>query len=219
MVLLVLVVIVVAMAVVKVVVIVVIAVVVVVLALLVVVVAVVVVATVVAVVVAMVVIAVVAMVPVVAVVHQHVQESNGKTRAPQQAYVHAMSGARSSRWQQLVQRCGGQRHFLSTLYASVMLTCDKSSVTPRAHWLGGMATLLPLAHAFVSPAFAVRARRFAPRLQPTWWDAVTKVPPTGFTPRIKKRDIPHVRFIEDRLIRYVYIAHTRIGAPSGWHRR
>jgi hypothetical protein len=40
-------------------------------------------------------------------------------------------------------------------------------------------------------------------LQPTWWDAVTKVPPSGFVPRVKKADIPHVRFVEDRLIRCV----------------
>lgn len=37
--------------------------------------------------------------------------------------------------------------------------------------------------------------------KPSWWEAVQRVPPTGFVPRIKKRDVPTVRFLEDRLIR------------------
>lgn len=37
--------------------------------------------------------------------------------------------------------------------------------------------------------------------KPGWWEAVQRVPPTGFVPRIKKAEIPRIRFIEDRLIR------------------
>jgi hypothetical protein len=39
--------------------------------------------------------------------------------------------------------------------------------------------------------------------QPAWWDAVCKVPPLGTLPRIKKKSIRRITFIEDRLIRYV----------------
>lgn len=40
--------------------------------------------------------------------------------------------------------------------------------------------------------------------KPTWWEAVQKVPPTAVMPRIKKKDIPRIRFVEDKLMRRVY---------------
>lgn len=42
-------------------------------------------------------------------------------------------------------------------------------------------------------------------LQPTWWDAVRYVPPLGTLARIKKKNIPRLTFIEDRLIRCVCV--------------
>lgn len=36
--------------------------------------------------------------------------------------------------------------------------------------------------------------------KPTWWEAVQKVPPTAVMPRIKKKDIPRIRFVEDKLM-------------------
>ena len=49
--------------------------------------------------------------------------------------------------------------------------------------------------ALLSPAIS------RPQPQPAWWDAVRKVPPTAFVPRVKKADIPRITFVEDRLIR------------------
>jgi hypothetical protein len=40
-------------------------------------------------------------------------------------------------------------------------------------------------------------------VQPSWWEAVRKVPPTAFVPRIKKKTIPRITFLEDKLIRCV----------------
>jgi hypothetical protein len=37
--------------------------------------------------------------------------------------------------------------------------------------------------------------------KPTWWEAVQKVPPTAVMPRLKKKYIPRIRFVEDRLMR------------------
>jgi len=37
--------------------------------------------------------------------------------------------------------------------------------------------------------------------KPTWWEAVQKVPPTAVLPRLKKKFIPRLRFIEDKLMR------------------
>ena len=39
--------------------------------------------------------------------------------------------------------------------------------------------------------------------RPTWWDAVSNVPPVHFQPRIKKREVPAITFLEDRLVRCV----------------
>ena len=35
--------------------------------------------------------------------------------------------------------------------------------------------------------------------RPTWWDAVGNVPPIHFQPRIKKRDVQNISFLEDKL--------------------
>ncbi len=37
--------------------------------------------------------------------------------------------------------------------------------------------------------------------QPSWWDAIRYVPPLGTLPRIKKKEVPKLHFLEDRLIR------------------
>lgn len=37
--------------------------------------------------------------------------------------------------------------------------------------------------------------------RPTWWTAVSAVPPAAVVPRVKKRDVPRIRFLEDRLMR------------------
>jgi hypothetical protein len=47
--------------------------------------------------------------------------------------------------------------------------------------------------------------------KPAWWEAVTKVPPAAFVPRVKKRDIPRITFVEDRLIRCVRRRCVRLG--------
>ena len=39
--------------------------------------------------------------------------------------------------------------------------------------------------------------------RPTWWDAVSNVPPVHFQPRIKKREVPAITFLEDSLVRCV----------------
>lgn len=39
--------------------------------------------------------------------------------------------------------------------------------------------------------------------QPAWWDAMCKVPPMGLLPRIKKKEVVKLRFLEDRLVRCV----------------
>ena len=39
--------------------------------------------------------------------------------------------------------------------------------------------------------------------QPSWWGAISKVPPTHFQARIKMREVPTIRFFEDRLMRCV----------------
>lgn len=47
--------------------------------------------------------------------------------------------------------------------------------------------------------------------RPTWWDAVSSVPPAHFQPRIRKRDVPAITFLEDRLVRCV--GGVRTAAP------
>jgi len=48
--------------------------------------------------------------------------------------------------------------------------------------------------------------------KPAWWDAVQKAPPT-FQPRVKKRDIPHIAFVEDRLLRCGRCRRARAAPP------
>jgi len=47
--------------------------------------------------------------------------------------------------------------------------------------------------------------------KPTWWEAVQKVPPTAVLPRLKKKFIPRLRFIEDKLMRLVSAASQVCG--------
>ena len=50
--------------------------------------------------------------------------------------------------------------------------------------------------------------------RPTWWDAVSNVPPAHFQPRIKKREVPSISFLEDRLVRCVFWGRgAHLGAP------
>lgn len=37
--------------------------------------------------------------------------------------------------------------------------------------------------------------------RPAWYDAVTRAPPVHFQPRIKRRDLQNITFVEDRLLR------------------
>lgn len=36
--------------------------------------------------------------------------------------------------------------------------------------------------------------------KPSWWEAVQKVPPPTAPGRLRKADIPRIRFAEDRLV-------------------
>ncbi len=49
-------------------------------------------------------------------------------------------------------------------------------------------------------------------LQPAWWDAVSKVPPVHFQPRIQKREVPTIRFVEDSLMRCVRVGAVNVHA-------
>ena len=49
--------------------------------------------------------------------------------------------------------------------------------------------------------------------KPGWWDAVRKVPPTAWVPRVKKAEIPRITFLEDRLVRCVRARASGLGVP------
>lgn len=51
--------------------------------------------------------------------------------------------------------------------------------------------------------------------KPAWWDAVHRVPPTAFVPRVKKASIPRVRFTEDKLMRDFSIKNPAIARYDG----
>jgi len=44
--------------------------------------------------------------------------------------------------------------------------------------------------------------------RPSWYDAISNVPPLHFQPRIKKRDVPTITFLEDRLTKSVASPYT-----------
>ncbi len=48
--------------------------------------------------------------------------------------------------------------------------------------------------------------------RPTWWDAVANVPPVHFQPRIKKKEVPSITFLEDRLVRRFQARNPSIAA-------
>lgn len=45
--------------------------------------------------------------------------------------------------------------------------------------------------------------------KPSWWDAVSRVPPVHFQPRINKQEVPRIHFLEDRLMRCVEVGGRR----------
>lgn len=52
--------------------------------------------------------------------------------------------------------------------------------------------------------------------KPSWWDAVRRVPPLGLLPRRKKKEIPVLRFVEDRLIRNFEVRNPMITAHDSF---
>jgi len=37
--------------------------------------------------------------------------------------------------------------------------------------------------------------------KPPWWDAVSRVPPSHFQPRVIKASVPNIHYMEDSLLR------------------
>ena len=51
--------------------------------------------------------------------------------------------------------------------------------------------------------------------RPAWLDAVAKVPPAHFQPRLKMRNVPKITFLEDKLLRCVRTPPAAPRAPRG----